>query len=95
MTRPEKPRIAVVVLSVGAPPELKTAVASLLRQSIPLEIVVVNSGGGDVLARLPRGSKAVKVLSFSDVLWPGAARNRGIAATRAPWIAFLAADCIR
>jgi glycosyltransferase involved in cell wall biosynthesis len=94
MSRPEKARIAVVVLSVGAQPELKTAVASLLRQSVPVEIVVVNSGGGDVGARLPRGSKAVKVLSFPDVLWPGAARNRGIAATRSRWIAFLAADCL-
>lgn len=86
------PELAVVVLSVGAPAELATAVRSLKRQSVPLEIVIVNSGGGDPLSVVP--DTDVKIVSVPEVLWPGAARNMGIRATRAPWIAFMASDTI-
>lgn len=88
MTQPE---LAVVVLSVGAPAELRTAVESLLGQTEALEIVVVNSGGGDASAVLPNG---INVINIPELLWPGAARNVGINATRAPWVAFLASDLI-
>jgi len=36
----------------------------------------------------------VTVIDHEEVLWPGAARNVGIKATRAPLVAFLAADCL-
>ncbi len=85
--------MAVVILSVGAPPELTGAVASILGQGRDVELVVVNSGGGDVQARLPEGVAGVKVLSFAHLLGPGPARNAGIDATCAPYVAFLAADC--
>jgi hypothetical protein len=88
-----EPELAVVVLSVGAPPELRAAIDSLLRQTEPLEIVVVNSGGGrlaDVLADRP----AIRTIEVPELLWPGAARNVGIRATQAPWVAFLASDLV-
>jgi glycosyltransferase involved in cell wall biosynthesis len=88
------PEMAVIVMSVGAPPELGEALSSLLRQKVPAELVVVNSGGGDVRARMPAGADGVKVISCDEVLWPGAARNLGIAESGAPYVAFLAADCI-
>lgn len=88
-----EPELAVVVLSVGAPNELRTAVESLRRQPGPLEIVVVNSGGGDVSAVLPDTS-SIKVIELEPLLWPGAARNVGIRATSAPWVAFLASDLV-
>ena len=84
----------MVVLSVGAPPELKLAVASLQRQSPELEIVVVNSHGGDAGAVLDGLRPGVQVINRRELLLPGAARNLGIGATRAPFVAFLAADCI-
>ncbi len=87
------PEMAVVVISVGAPPELERAVASILRQDVSVELVVVNSGGGDVRKWLPDGGKGVRIVE-SEKLWgPGTARNRGIEASRAPYVAFLAADC--
>lgn len=86
-------RLAVVVLSVGAPPELRSAVASLLRQTPSPEIVVVNSGGGDTAVALGELGAGIRVLNRTETLWPGAARNLGIAATQAPFVAFLAADC--
>ena len=87
-----KPELAVVVLAVGAPPELKAAVRSLLRQSVQVEIVVVNSGGGDPHLLLPRDQPNLKIVTVPDRLWPGAARNFGIRSSVAPWVAFLASD---
>jgi glycosyltransferase involved in cell wall biosynthesis len=90
--RGPEPELAVVVLSVGAPEELKWAIRSLREQDQSLEIVVVNSGGGDPLSRLADEESRPEVISVGRLLWPGGARNVGIRATRAPWIAFLAAD---
>lgn len=89
---PDHPLLAVVVLSVDAPPELSAALRSLIEQDLPAEIVVINSGGGDGASRVPSGVN-VRVLNFPERLWPGAARNRGIEATAAPFVGFLASDC--
>jgi len=90
----DSPLLAVIVLSLGAPPELTDAVRSLLAQDAPAELIVVNSGGGDSAARLPAGGQGIRLISVDEVLWPGAARNLGIGASRAPFVAFLASDCI-
>ena len=89
----KRPDLACVVLSVGNPPELRVAIRSLMEQDEPVEIVVINSGGGDAAAALADFS-GVRVLEFEERLLPGGARNRGIEATSAPYIGFLAADCI-
>ena len=88
-----EPELAVVVMSVGAPPELEHAVASLVAQGVPLEIVVVNSGGGDPFTRLGRFGDAIRIVCRERVLWPGATRNVGVAETSAPFVAFLESDC--
>lgn len=85
--------LACVVLSVGHPPELVAAVQSLLNQSQPIEIVVVNSGGGSA-ARALVASREVRVVELSQRVLPGAARNAGLTTTSARFVAFLAADCI-
>jgi glycosyltransferase involved in cell wall biosynthesis len=89
-----RPHLACVVLAYRDPPSLVAAVASLVRQQPPLEIVVVNSGGGDPAGRLQAHGLDVPVLTREDRLLVGGARNVGIAATRAPFVGFLAADCI-
>lgn len=91
---PASLEIAVVVLAVGAPKVLVEAVRSLLAQDMVPEIVVVNSGGGDARGLLMRHGLDVTVLQFEQVLFAGAARNAGIAASRAPIVGFLACDCI-
>jgi GT2 family glycosyltransferase len=85
------PELAVVVLAVGEMPLLPDAIASLGAQGVPLEIVVVHSGlaAAHAPAWRPPG---VEQLRFTELLPTGRARNAGIAATRAPWIAFLAGD---
>ncbi|MGQ0640928.1 MAG: glycosyltransferase family 2 protein [Gemmatimonadaceae bacterium] len=86
--------LACAVLSYRDEPFLVDAVRSVLDQGIPIEVVVVNSGGGDPTARLTSAGLCVPVHSFTDRLYPGAVRNVGIDKTRARYIAFLAADCL-
>ena len=82
------------MLAVGNPPALIAAVQSLIEQSEPVEVVVINSGGMGAASSLAGVGLPVKVIELADRILPGAARNRGIAATTAPYISFLAADCI-
>ena len=71
------------------------AVGSILAQEIPepIEVIVVTSGG-DGTAKLVRESFPEVTLVESSVrLFPGAARNAGLAAASGDVVAFLAADC--
>lgn len=86
--------LACAVLSYRDEPFLVDAVRSVLNQGIPVEVVVVNSGGGDPTGRLAAAGIGVPVHSFSERRYPGAVRNVGIDQTRAPYLAFLAADCL-
>jgi GT2 family glycosyltransferase len=54
----------------------------------------VNSGGGDPKAVIGGVDGNVRVITRSDRLLPGAARNLGIEASHARWIAFMASDHI-
>ena len=92
-SEPAEPKLACVVMGLGNPDSLVDAVRSLQSQDLPVEIVVVNSGGGHPVQRLRAAGIEVKVLHRPDVLYPGAVRNLGIAATTAPFVSFLAADC--
>ncbi|HEU4390137.1 MAG TPA: glycosyltransferase family 2 protein [Blastocatellia bacterium] len=93
LSRDTTARLAVVVLSLNAPPTLADAVRSLLSEDPKPEIVVVNSGVA--AAAIPdEMDDAVRVINHRKRLYPGAARNLGIAATRSPFIAFLAADSV-
>jgi hypothetical protein len=87
------PELACAVLSLGADPRLIGAVRSLQKQSVKMEIVVVNSGGGEPERLLRSAGIEVPVIDRPVRLFPGAVRNLGIDATRAPYVSFLAADC--
>jgi glycosyltransferase involved in cell wall biosynthesis len=86
--------LACAVLSYRDEPFLVDAVRSVLGQDVPVELVVVNSGGGDPASRLAAAGVDVPVYSCTERLYPGAARNVGISQTHAPYVAFLAADCL-
>lgn len=86
--------IAVVVIGFRAQPGLSDAVESLLDQDAEAEIVVVNSGGGDVHGLLARRSARLRIITIAQPLYAGAARNVGIDTSVAPCVAFLAGDCV-
>jgi hypothetical protein len=86
---PPAPRLACIVLAHGAARSLCEAIASVLAQDVEAELVVVHSGGA-----APKLPPAVALVHSSPLLLPGAARNRGVAATTAPLVSFLAADCV-
>jgi GT2 family glycosyltransferase len=86
--------LACVVMSLRAEPGLAGAVESLLASESPPEIVVVDSGGGDARRVLAGAGLEVALVRRTERLYPGAVRNLGIRATKAPYVAFLAADCV-
>jgi glycosyltransferase involved in cell wall biosynthesis len=86
--------LACVILSFQNEPGLVAAVQSILTQTPNVEIIVVNSGGGEAIATLRRAGINVPVVHREERLYVGAARNLGIGATQAPYVAFLAGDCV-
>lgn len=86
--------MAVVVIGFRAQPTLVQAVASLLEQDETVEIVVVNSGGGDAAALLAPFATRIRLIHIEAPLYAGAARNIGIDASSAPYVAFLEGDCL-
>lgn len=85
--------LSVVVIGYKAPKELAAAVASLRAQDPPCEIIVVNSGGGDVKRVLAEHLDHIRLITTDQRLFVGAARNIGIDASRADIVGFLAGDC--
>ena len=85
--------LACVVLCLRAQPEVVDTVRSVKDQVD--ELVVVNTGGGDANALLASaGLGDVTVVHRDERHFAGGARNLGIEHTRAPFVAFLAADNI-
>jgi len=88
------PQLACAILSYRDEPFLAEAVRSVLSQEIAIEVVVVNSGGGKVVEKLQAAGLDVPVYNVEERLYPGAVRNIGVDRTQAPYIAFLAGDCL-
>jgi glycosyltransferase involved in cell wall biosynthesis len=87
-------KLAVVVIGLHAPKSLLNAVCSLIQQDTPPEIVVVNSGGGKISELLREHLQSVVLVELAQPVNVGAARNLGIQVSRAPFVAFLAGDCV-
>ena len=88
-----KAEMVVVVIGFRAQEELLAAVRSLLDQDEAAEIVVVNTGGGAVERILVPVLERIRLITVETPMYVGAARNIGVDASRAPWVAFLAGDC--
>jgi len=88
------PELACVVISHRGQREVVAAVRSLAGQEPACEIVVVNSEGENPEPLLRAAGLSAPVLHRETRLLPGGARNLGVAATSAPYVAFLAADCL-
>lgn len=86
--------MTVVVIGFRAQPELAEAVASIAEQTPQSEIIVVNSGGGEVAPMLAPWLDQLHLIELEEPHYVGAARNIGIDASCAPIVAFLAGDCL-
>ena len=86
------PRLCTVVLSYRGEGNVLEALGSLLGQDEPVEIVVSHSGGGPTPGLL--AERGIACVCAEERRLPGAARNAGVAATSAPVVSFLAADCL-
>lgn len=83
--------VAVVIPAYNAAAFLPTALQSLQQQTHrPAEVVVVDDGSTDGTAAIAEQHGATVIRQSQR--GPGAARNRGIQATRSPLVAFLDAD---
>lgn len=80
--------VCVVIPTLGRP-SLARAIASALQQDVPVHVVVVNDSGRPLEVGLP---EAVTTLDTSGRRGAAHARNLGMAATRAPFVAFLDDD---
>ncbi len=89
-----EPLLCVVVLSYDNHDTVLSAVNSLLEQHEPIEVVVSHSGGGPTPTLLARECPRVRVVASERRRSCSEARNAGIHATRAPYVAFLEADCL-
>ncbi len=85
--------MAVIVIGFRGQTGLLRAVRSVLDQDEDCEIVVVNTGGGHVRRDLASVLPQIRLIDVPVPLFVGAARNIGIDASRADYVAFLAGDC--
>ena len=94
--RPEAPRVSVIVPVFNAASFLQDCVRRLIEQTVAaIEIILVDDGSTDgshaIAATLAASDHRVAVLQQEHV-GPGAARNRGLAAARAPYVTFVDSD---
>ncbi len=85
--------LCAILLSFRNESTVLAALDSLLAQDLELDVVAVHSGGGPTPELVRGAHPEVQVVASPSRLTPGAARNAGLATTRAPFVSFLAADC--
>ena len=90
------PAISVVVCAYQSRHRIDVALASLAAQDLaePYEVVVVDSGTDGTAEHLAAAHPDVRVVRSAVRLYPGPARNRGVAAARGAIVAFLPDDGI-
>jgi len=90
------PAICVIIAHLNQPAPLRRCLEALRAQDFDMsgvEIIVVDNGSRSLPQVAAAGACAV-VLAEEGTPGPGPARNRGVALTRAPILAFTDADCL-
>lgn len=88
------PRVAVVIPAYDRERWIGDAIRSVLDQDVPgVEVVVVDDGSRDGTAGVVEafGDPRVRLVRQANA-GPAAARNRGVEASRAPYVTFLDSD---
>lgn len=89
-----QPLVSVVVPAWNAADTIPALFAALARQTMsgPWEVVVVDDSSTDATAEIA-ASHGARVVRLDEQGGPARARNAGVAAARAPLVAFTDADC--
>ena len=90
------PRVSVIIPARDAAPTLARTLEAIRTQDFPdaFEVIVVDDGSRDGTAAIARRQEPlVSLIQTQQSQGPGAARNRGVRAARAPVLAFTDADC--
>jgi glycosyltransferase involved in cell wall biosynthesis len=93
---PEPPAVSVIIPARDSEPTLDRTLTSICQQELdrPFEVLVVDDGSRDETAAIAsRYEPLVSVISLTQALGPGAARNRGAEVARGSVLAFTDADC--
>jgi glycosyltransferase involved in cell wall biosynthesis len=90
------PSLSVIVASYNARDTIGSCLKSLMSQKTEraFEVIVVDSSTDDTASIVSREFPDVRLLSFHQRKYPGAARNSGISAARGAIIAFIDTDCV-
>jgi GT2 family glycosyltransferase len=88
--------VSVVIPAFRSRARIDTPLRSLAAQSLrePYEVIVVASGDDGCAEHVRDRWPDVRVIASPDRLGPGAARNRGVAAARGEYVAFMPDDAI-
>lgn len=94
MSDPKPPTVSVVIPAYNAEDYIGEAVSSVLAQTLEdFELLVIDDGSTDATAEVVSGFSDDRVrLVRGENEGASRARNRGIALSRAPWIAMLDSD---
>jgi glycosyltransferase involved in cell wall biosynthesis len=95
-TKRPDPVISVIIPHMNAPDKLAACLTSVLAQMLPagpFEVIVVDNGSSVPMDAVKAAFPAVRFLDEPSP-GPGLARNTGVAAARAPLLAFIDADCV-
>ena len=89
------PLVSVCMPAYNAGATIREAIASVLSQKVPLELIVVLDGTDEETQRVleeHRGDSRVKVLRNASRMGAAGSRNIAVAHACAPYVAFLDAD---
>jgi glycosyltransferase involved in cell wall biosynthesis len=83
------PSLSVIIPAFGRAASLLRAAKSVLSQDVPLELIIVDDGSPDPI---DLEIERTRIVRLPENQGPAGARNAGVAASRADWIAFLDSD---
>lgn len=91
------PRVSVIMPAYRCEKTIENSIRSALSQTVQdIEVIVANDasddGLTDILDRLQKKDARLRVIQIRTNIGVAEARNRGIAAAKAEWIAFLDSD---
>lgn len=90
------PLISVIIPFYGDKKELRNCLKGVQKQNFndPFEIIVVESGNDPDVKQLVSSIPCTVLISSSSLMFPGKARNLGVAESKANILAFIDADCV-